>query len=103
MIKENNKIENARIQVLIEPCITEATTAMAAFNKYVFKVRKEATKLKIKMAVEKIYGVKVISVRTINTPSKVRFRGRTKGIKSGYKKAIVTLKKGDSIDFFGNK
>ncbi len=102
---ENKKIEklNINAQVLIEPWITEATTLAVDMNKYVFKVIKKATKRQIKQAIEKIYKVQVISVRTINVPGKVKMRGNKKGKRAGYKKAIITLKKGDSINLYADK
>ncbi|MDQ1284132.1 MAG: large subunit ribosomal protein [Patescibacteria group bacterium] len=90
-------------KTIVEPWITEAATEMAALNKYVFKVFNEVGKNQIKLAVEELYKVKAVSVRTINVPGKKRARGRIVGRKAGYKKAIVTLKEGDSIDIFGNK
>jgi large subunit ribosomal protein L23 len=103
MIKELNKIENIAYRILIEPWITEATTLAAELNKYVFKVAKSATKQEVKEVIESLYKVSVLNVRTINIPAKKKTRGRIVGRKSGFKKAIITLKKGDSIDLFGNK
>lgn len=103
MTKELNKTKSITYKVLIEPWITEATTLAAELNKYVFKVDKKATKQDIKNSIEELYKVTVSNVRTISIPSKRRTRGRTVGTKSGFKKAIITLKEGDSIDLFGNK
>lgn len=100
MVSKSNSIA---YKTIIEPWITEASTEMAALNKYIFKVFPSADKDQIRQSVEELYKVKAISVRTINVPSKVRSRGRIIGRKTGYKKAIVTLKEGDSIDIFGNK
>jgi len=90
-------------KILIEPWITEASTAMGEMNKYVFKVSQKSSKRQIKDSIEKVYGVKVISVNTISIPRKARHQGKTTGWKSGFRKAIITLKAGDSIDLFGNK
>ncbi|HRY82664.1 MAG TPA: 50S ribosomal protein L23 [Candidatus Moranbacteria bacterium] len=90
-------------KILVEPWITEAATAAGELGKYIFKVEKYSTKIQIKKAVEDLYKVKVVSVRTINLPSKKRTRGRIVGRKPGLRKAIVTVKKGESIDVFGNK
>jgi len=90
-------------KILIEPWITEETTRIAELNKYVFKVAPAADKNKVRKSVEDLYGVKVISVNVINIPRKKRIRGRVTGWKSGYKKAIVTLKEGDKIEFFEGK
>jgi large subunit ribosomal protein L23 len=85
---------------LIKPLITEAATFMAEDNKYAFKVANNANKQQVKKSIEELFKVSVISVRTINVPGKRKTRGRVEGMKSGYKKAIVTLKKGDSINVF---
>lgn len=101
--KKKDKKFNLAPEVLIKPWITEAATVAMELNKYIFKVGKKATKIQIRQAVEKLYKVKVISVRTINLPGKTRTRGNIKGRKPGVKKAIITLKKGDSIDIYGEK
>ena len=90
-------------KILVEPWITEEATRIGELNKYVFKVFRNADKKNIKKAVENIYNVQVISINTINVPRKKRMRGRISGWKSGYKKAIVTLKEGDKIEFFEGK
>lgn len=107
--KKENKNSNdltsgiTAAKVLIEPWITEASTILGESNKYVFKVFPEINKKQAKDAVEKVYKVKVLSVNMISVPRKKRQQGRKSGWKSGFKKAIVTLKDGDSIDLFGNK
>lgn len=103
MAKEANKTEKKAYKVLVEPWITEEATRIAEFNKYIFKVTKDASKNKIKKTVEAVYGVAVQAVNTINIPRKKRIRGRSVGWKSGYKKAIVTVKEGDKIEFFEGK
>lgn len=85
---------------LIEPWITEKSHQEMAQNKYVFKVSPESNKKNIEKAVEDLYKVKVVSVNVVNIHRKKRVYGRTKGYKSGYKKAIVTLKEGDKIQLF---
>ena len=80
------------------PVITEKATGLSDQNKVVFKVNENASKLSIKKNIEKIFKVKVLKVNTIKKKSKVKLvRGRT-GTKKGFKKAIITLKKGQSID-----
>ena len=80
------------------PVITEKATGLSEQNKVIFKVHENATKSSIKKNIEKIFKVKVIKVNTINKKSKRKIvRGRI-GIKSGFKKAVVTLKKGQTID-----
>ena len=81
-------------QIIKEPRITEKAGLMMDFNKYMFKVFPEANKIQIKKAVEKLYNVKVKNVNIINVVGKQRRIGRFEGWKSGYKKAIVTLKEG---------
>ena len=86
------------LDTIISPNITEKSTSLSEFNKIVFKVDKGASKSFIKKSVEKIFKVNVIKVNTINLRGKTKLvRGR-KFTKPGLKKAIVTLKKGQSID-----
>ncbi len=105
MTKENKTIKNSEIayKILVEPWVTEATTAMMEMNKYVFKVTKEATKTQVKKSVEDLYKVTILSVRTINMPRKKKIRGRITGYKPSFKKAIITLKEGDSINIYEGK
>ena len=83
---------------IISPNITEKSTSMSEFNKVVFKVNKKANKNFIKKSIEKIFKVNVIKINTINIKGKAKLVRNKKSFKSGYKKAIVTLKKGQSID-----
>ena len=83
---------------IIAPVITEKSTAASEHNKVVFRVAARATKPEIKAAVEGLFNVKVTAVNTLNRAGKTkRFRG-VAGKQSGYKKAIVTLAEGQSID-----
>jgi large subunit ribosomal protein L23 len=86
--------------VLVEPWITEASTLAMELNKYIFKVSPDAAKGQIKRAIEELYKVKVLAVNTVKIPRKFRNYGRTPGWKSGFKKAVVTLKEGDKIELF---
>ena len=83
---------------IISPNVTEKSTAFSEFNKVVFKVSKNANKESIKKSIEKIFKVKVVKINTINMRQKIKMVRNKKAYKSGYKKAIVTLKKGQSID-----
>ena len=83
---------------IIQPIITEKATILTEQNKTVFKVNKYASKSVIKKNIEKIFKVNVTKVNIINLKSKKKFKQGKISIKSGYKKAIVTLKKGQSID-----
>tara|TARA_B100002051_G_C16392634_1_gene465916 strand:+ start:226 stop:519 length:294 start_codon:yes stop_codon:yes gene_type:complete len=86
------------LDTIIHPVITEKATGLSEQNKVTFKVRNDASKKSIKKNVEKIFKVNVIRVNTVNKKSKTKIiRGKI-GKKKGYKKAIVTLKKGQSID-----
>ena len=86
------------LDTVIHPIITEKATSLSENNKVVFKVRDDASKKTIKKNIEKIFKVNVIKVNTITKKSKSKIiRGKI-GYKKGYKKALVTLKKGQSID-----
>jgi len=80
------------------PHISEKATFLTKKNQYVFKVPKKANKKQIKKAIELMYNVNVLSVKTINIPSKKRRYRLKEGKKPGYKKAIVKLKEGQSIE-----
>jgi large subunit ribosomal protein L23 len=83
------------------PIITEKTMGLKEnFNKYTFKVAKEANKIEIKNAIEEIFKVKVLSVNTINVLPKRARVGQHVGFKPAYKKAIVKLADGNKIDAF---
>ena len=86
------------LDTIISPSITEKSTSLSEFNKVVFKVDKGATKKSIKKNIEKIFKVNVIKVNTINIKGTTKLVRNKKAFKSGFKKAIVTLKKGQSID-----
>ena len=89
---------NKAYQVVLNPLVTEKATQMSEFNKMVFSVPLTANKLEIKLSIEKIFAVKVISVNTILLKGKVkRFKG-VLGRRSNTKKAIVTLMPGNTID-----
>ncbi|MCX7862935.1 MAG: 50S ribosomal protein L23 [Bacteroidales bacterium] len=95
------------MDIIIRPLVTEKMNQQGnTLNKYGFIVRKEATKYQIKKEVEKLYGVKVLDINTIIQRGKrvTRFTksGLSRGRKSAYKKAIVTLEKGQVIDFYSN-
>ena len=86
------------LDTVISPTVTEKSTSLSEFNKVVFKVHKGANKNTIKKNIEKIFKVNVIKINTINLKGKSKIVKNKKSYKSGYKKAIVTLKKGQSID-----
>ena len=86
------------LDAIISPTITEKATSLSEFNKIVFKVHEGASKNSIKKNIEKIFKVNVVKINTINLKGKTKMVRNKKAYKSGYKKAIVTLKKGQSID-----
>lgn len=88
--------------IIQAPLISEKGTALAeSANQFLFKVRPEANKIEVKRAVETLFKVKVLDVRMARYLGKVRRIGRSMGRRSDWKKAYVTLKAGDKIDFFG--
>lgn len=87
--------------IIKRPLITEkSTNARDEGNKYIFEVDKRANKIEIGNAVEKIFKVKVIDVRTMNMSGKKKRMGRIVGQKNDWKKAIVTLAEGNTIEMF---
>lgn len=91
--------ESEARRLLINPVVTEKGTVLQdANNQYLFRVDSRANKIQIAEAVNKIFKVKVIGVRTITVHGKMRRIGRTQGRRPSWKKAIVTLKEGDTID-----
>ena len=86
--------------VLIRPLITEKSTRLIEVGQYTFEVHREANKIQIREAVEKTFNVKVKAVNTLNMPRKTRRRGRVVGTVPGWKKAVVTLQEGQTIDIF---
>tara|TARA_B100001123_G_C14344572_1_gene644548 strand:- start:116 stop:409 length:294 start_codon:yes stop_codon:yes gene_type:complete len=86
------------LDTIVSPNVTEKSTSLSEFNKVVFKVDKGASKKSIKKSIEKIFKVNVIKINTINIKGKTKMIRNKKSFKSGYKKAIITLKKGQNID-----
>ena len=86
------------LDTIVSPTITEKATSLSEFNKIVFKVHKGASKNSIKRSIEKIFKVDVIKINTINLRGKTKLVKGKKTSRPGHKKAIVTLKKGQSID-----
>jgi large subunit ribosomal protein L23 len=95
------------MEILLKPIITEKmTSAGETFNRYGFVVNKKANKIQIKNAVEKMYGVSVEDVNTMNYKGKIKTRftktGMVVGSTGDVKKAVVTLSDGDAIDHYSN-
>lgn len=86
--------------ILIRPLITEKSTQLMEEGKYVFVVAKKANKIEIAKAVAEVFNVKVADVNTVNVSGKVKRMGRFVGKRSDYKKAIVKLAPGETIEFF---
>ena len=86
------------LDTIISPNITEKSTSLSEYNKIVFKVHNNASKNSIKKSIEKIFKVNVVKINTINLKGSTKMIKNKKTFKSGYKKAIITLKKGQSID-----
>ena len=87
-------------QVLIKPVVSEKSYEQIARNQYTFKVHKDAHKTQIRQAVEELFDVKVVGVNVIKMQPKPKRRGMIKGTRPGWKKAIVELKPGDTIEIF---
>jgi large subunit ribosomal protein L23 len=85
--------------IIIAPVITEKSAHQAEQNVYTFKVASNANKIEIKKAIEAAFGVKVEKVNTLNTKAKSKRVGRYTGKTKTYKKAFVTLKDGETIEF----
>ena len=95
------------MDILLKPIVTEKMTAQGEdMNRFGFIVQKKANKIQIKKAVEEMYGVNVVSVNTMVYAGKSKSRYTRTGIINGrtksFKKAIVTLAEGDTIDFYSN-
>ena len=86
--------------VLLAPVVSEKSYALLDQNKYTFKVAPSANKTEIKIAVEKVFGVKVTSVNTLNQAGKTRRTRFGLGKRADYKRAIVTVAEGQRIDIF---
>ena len=98
MAKPQNQVDARHYDVIVAPHITEKSTLLSEQNAVVFKVAKTASKPEIKAAVEAIFGVTVKGVNTIVQKGKTKRWKGTPYSRSDMKKAIVTLKDGDSID-----
>lgn len=94
-------MKNDPYRIVVRPLITEQGTHQAeTLRAYPFQVHPEANKTQIKDAIERIYNVKVIDVRTANRKGKPRRRGRSTGVTSHWKKAVVVLDEHSRIDLF---
>jgi large subunit ribosomal protein L23 len=87
-------------RVLVSPLITEKATNLTTENKYVFIVDRDANKIAVAKAIQAVYGVSPVSVNIVNVSGKRVSRGRIRGQRNDWRKAIVTLKKGESIKIY---
>ena len=87
-------------EIIIKPVVTEKSVDLMQENKYCCKVAKDANKIEIKNAIEEIFKVTVVNVNTVNVHGKMKRMGRTQGMTASWKKAVVTLREGDSIEVF---
>lgn len=90
-------------EVIIRPVISEKSYDQIAIGKYTFEVHPQSNKIAIKRAVEESFNVTVIDVNTARVRAKAKRLGMTKGTTRSWKKAVVTLKPGDKIEFFEAK
>jgi large subunit ribosomal protein L23 len=87
-------------QVIIRPVVSEKSYVLATAGKYTFRVHPDAHKTQIKQAIEELFDVSVLGVRTSSVPSKPKRRGFTSGRTRAWKKAVVQVREGDSIPIF---
>ena len=87
-------------EVLLAPVVSEKSYSQIADRKYTFKVHKDAHKTQVRQAVEQLFDVKVQGVNIVKVQAKPKRRGATKGMRRGWKKAIVQLREGNTIEIF---
>ena len=87
-------------QVIIRPVVSEKSYALATVGKYTFRVHPDAHKTQIKQAIEELFDVRVLEVRTSSVPSKPKRRGYTSGRTRAWKKAVIQVREGDTIPIF---
>lgn len=98
--KTSFDLETPENFVLESPHVTERARGLAGLGQYTFRVHPKATKREIRESVERLYRVNVEKIRITKVHEKPRRRGLTEGVKKGYKKAVVALRKGEAIDIF---
>ena len=97
-IKKNNISEGQSLQIIKKPILTEKSTNLNQYNQYSFVVNRKSNSIQIKKAIEKIFKVKVLKVNTSIMRGKVKSFKGTVGYKKDFKKAIITLAEGNTID-----
>lgn len=98
--KKGTSKYNFAYKTIVKPLITEKASDLSTISKYVFAVNIKANKLEVAKAIESIYGVKPVAVNIIKMKGKTVSRGRISGKRKDFKKAIVSLKKGDKIEIY---
>jgi large subunit ribosomal protein L23 len=98
LVPKENPVLIVGSSAVLHPYVSEKASRMENFNQYMFKVARTANKPEVKKAIQNRFKVKVVAVNMINMPSKKRTVGRHVGTKSGFRKAIVTLAEGDTIN-----
>ena len=88
-------------QILIRPVVSEKSYHQITENRYTFKVHPDAHKTQVRQAVEQVFGVTVTDVNVSKVPAKPKRRGMTSGARAGWKKAVVTVAEGQTIEAFG--
>jgi large subunit ribosomal protein L23 len=87
-------------EVLLSPVVSEKSYSLITDRKYTFKVHKNAHKTQVRQAVEELFGVKVANVNIVKVQPKPKRRGLSRGMRPGWKKAIVQLREGEAIEIF---
>ena len=87
-------------EILIKPVVSEKSYNQITENRYTFKVHKDAHKTQVRQAVEQLFDVKVVRVNILKVQPKPKRRGQIRGMRQGWKKAVVQLKPGETIEFF---
>lgn len=98
--KNSKKVSDRAYRILLKPLITEKATNLGSLNQYVFLVETGANKIEVAKAVQEVYGLKPLSVKIINMKGKAVSRGRISGRRKDFKKAVISLKKGQSISVY---
>jgi len=99
-VKAASPLRPSAHRTLVKPLITEKATNLSAENKYIFVVERQANKIAVAAAIQAIYGVKPLSVNLLNVSGKAVSRGRIRGRRKDWRKAIVTLAKGETIKIY---
>ena len=97
---KDRKLKSQAYKFLLRPHITEKSSILASQNKYIFEIARSANKNSIRQAIRDIYNIKPIKVNIINQLGKIVIRGRTRGRRKDWKKAIITLPKGSKIEVY---